>query len=1196
MMLLFVRRFSICLCTLMLPFQWVQAAAVNMGNLMQIERPALRASPLHQHEIKDVAIIDEVILNQLKVGQSGLLPLPDGGGMLATLQRKALPLAGEDSDTVSVFSLANNKGSVELMMSNGRLREYRYHDLSTNTPRVFRGDLGLSGEGAIFEADANEYFCIHMPGSLNVANAELDDEGGIALTQAPSVSELQSLQGRPLANKVLYINYWGGVVSKTAWNDVYNGGAPIAYEAFNTSGSASDFSENERYLMWLGWREAVEDYAQFDINVTTDQTVYDAAESQNRGMIIATPTLAWFGSAGGVAYLDGFGSGYRGTGWAWNDSASSLGQTISHEAGHLMDLTHDGGLVNTSYYSGHGEWGPIMGASFGRSYVQWSKGEYTGANNTEDDIAILYAKLGNASDLGGDASNPIFISTSSTLISTIAPRGNGSEDIDVFTFELLTPDTLTISVAPVMGLENEQYATNLSLSVDLLGPGASVSASAPLPYDPRTNLFSSVANLSSGSYTLTVKADSPDTSWSTGFGEYGNGGLYQLSISSSIPEADLIARLGVEDVEVFGGQTFAINSEIQNTGSAASSSTGNFSVYQSTDATVSASDTLIHTSVLPAVLAGSIHAQTVQVLAPNFNGTLWYAVCAALDTNETVEGNNCSQAVAVNFAQNSADIDIADALDTSDLLPFLDWKLKGAASFYRQTSITFDGVDAARTGNIGHDTLSYIELNVSGMEMVSFQWSVSSEADYDYFHFYVDGIEIEKISGELGWAKIQHELTTGAHTLKWAYIKDLSVANGSDAGFLDNVMLSLTDAKFSIITVDSAKEEGDSGSTAFTFAVENNGATTAVSSVDYTVTGTGLNSADANDFVEGLPFGVVNFSVGDSTANIIVNVSGDGLLEPDEGFLVALSNPIAGDIVNGSAVGAIVNDESDQDGDGIIDDADNCLTVANSDQINTDQHFASGDNNGDACDGDDDADNISDGTDNCPIIPNQDQTNTDLSFAGGDSDGDACDADDDADGVNDVIDNCSVVSNPAQLNTDLNFSNGDILGDACDSDDDADNSLDSVDNCPITPNTSQVNTDENFIGGDDLGDVCDLDDDADGLSDSIDNCSLIPNSDQLNTDLNEVNGDSFGDVCDDDDDADGWHDDDDNCPLVANVDQADTNASLPGGDACDEDRDGDGVSDALDNCPSTPNTDQAYICEMCFPISTANGGLVIVCF
>jgi hypothetical protein len=102
-----------------------------------------------------------------------------------------------------------------------------------------------------------------------------------------------------------------------------------------------------------------------------------------------------------------------------------------------------------------------------------------------------------------------------------------------------------------------------------------------------------------------------------------------------------------------------------------------------------------------------------------------------------------------------------------------------------------------------------------------------------------------------------------------------------------------------------------------------------------------------------------------------------------------------------------------------------------------------------ACPGNDnDADGVPNDTDNCVNLANPDQTNTDGSADGGD----ACDTDDDNDGVADTSDNCTTVANPDQTNTD---GAGDG-GDACDTDDDNDGLLDAQDPLPLDPTNGGV--------------------------------------------------------------------------------------------------------------------------------------------
>ncbi len=143
---------------------------------------------------------------------------------------------------------------------------------------------------------------------------------------------------------------------------------------------------------------------------------------------------------------------------------------------------------------------------------------------------------------------------------------------------------------------------------------------------------------------------------------------------------------------------------------------------------------------------------------------------------------------------------------------------------------------------------------------------------------------------------------------------------------------------------------------------------------------------------------------------------------------------------------------------------------------------------------DTDGDKICNLCDNCPSINNTDQIDTD-----NDGIGDVCDNDKDNDGINNSNDNCPFTKNPSQTDTDK-----DGIGDACDEDVDGDTIPDLSDNCPHIPNKDQKDTD-----GDRIGDACDLDDDNDGIPDTTDNCPLVSNPDQKDT-----NGNKIGDACD----------------------------------------------------------------------------------
>ncbi len=96
--------------------------------------------------------------------------------------------------------------------------------------------------------------------------------------------------------------------------------------------------------------------------------------------MVVTPSNFAGSSVIGVALLNVFGSNadhaaYVFTDVGYKQTAKTMGEAASHEAGHTFGLSHDGGPASPSYYDGHGAWAPIMGRPIdpARPVSQWSR-------------------------------------------------------------------------------------------------------------------------------------------------------------------------------------------------------------------------------------------------------------------------------------------------------------------------------------------------------------------------------------------------------------------------------------------------------------------------------------------------------------------------------------------------------------------------------------------------------------------------------------------------------------------------------------------------------------------------------------------------------------------------------------------------------------------------------------------------------
>ncbi len=117
----------------------------------------------------------------------------------------------------------------------------------------------------------------------------------------------------------------------------------------------------------------------------------------------------------------------------------------------------------------------------------------------------------------------------------------------------------------------------------------------------------------------------------------------------------------------------------------------------------------------------------------------------------------------------------------------------GGVSFTNDTGVPWSVTEGEEvlicSGAIEDSAFTTLIGRVTGCGTLSFAWKVSSEANYDYLRFYVDGQEYGALSGEGGdFVTVVAPLTSeGDHTFRWTYSKDGSASRGDDCGWLKNL-------------------------------------------------------------------------------------------------------------------------------------------------------------------------------------------------------------------------------------------------------------------------------------------------------------------------------------------------------------------------------------------------------------------------
>jgi hypothetical protein len=349
-------------------------------------------------------------------------------------------------------------------------------------------------------------------------------------------TQIPILNSYPAATGTILLDFDGQYVSGTSWN--WSGPINAAPAGLTTDAVTEIFNR------------VAEDFRIFNLNITTDSTVYDAAPITQRVRIIITPSNSWYGSnAGGVSYVNSFTWGDNTPGWVFSNllknNAKNIAESASHEAGHTLGLQHqsnyDANCHLTAEYSpgtGTGQigWAPIMGVGYSKNITTWYKGNsIIGCGYMQDDISTIAWGRNNVGFRSDDHGNSTASADPLTMTGyDFQASGliNDSLDKDVFRFNVPSTTNFSLNAIPE-NVGSGNAGANIDIRISLLNDVGDTIGQ----YNPLDLLDAGVdSNINAGNYYLVIEGVSnPNMS------RYGSVGYYVINgtLSNLLPVQQL---------------------------------------------------------------------------------------------------------------------------------------------------------------------------------------------------------------------------------------------------------------------------------------------------------------------------------------------------------------------------------------------------------------------------------------------------------------------------------------------------------------------------------------------------------------------------------------------------------------------------------------------------------------------------------
>jgi hypothetical protein len=368
--------------------------------------------------------------------------------------------------------------------------------------------------------------------------------------------------------------------------------------------------------------------------------------------------------------------------------------------------------------------------------------------------------------------NKEFINLTSISINDSPGNNDSRADYGESLYLKLTVSNLGLTVAnglyaKISSTSDWVTITNDSVSIGTLPAGSEV----VLPDDLGITISDNVPDKEVVTFILILKDQKSEKH-------------YTIDIAVHAPELQIISCT-IDDTILGGngdhiadpGETFNLVFKVRNQGS--SDISGKFSITSSPEADITISEPSVKSGLLK---FGEITDIPITVkLSESVSSGSFFSVSSELDFSPYLI-NKINKDFSFRVGR------IRENFEASSFNVF-PWINISSKPWIITESGSYDGNFSARSGAILHNDSSslVIRTEYAKADSIKFFYKVSSEKNYDFLVFKLNGIEVFRISGETSWEKKVIPVPAGYNKMEWVFFMDASTLGGSNCAWIDMI-------------------------------------------------------------------------------------------------------------------------------------------------------------------------------------------------------------------------------------------------------------------------------------------------------------------------------------------------------------------------------------------------------------------------